>query len=341
MNFKDLPKRYSDENNIVYDIRNTKYSIFNNDHTSHVLNEDIVFGKDYPTNSIDFDTHQILSYFRHGPLSLDRVLNNIELKTLYGEGLLKEIIIENNYLLPTISKDFSLKEEISKMDASQLTHILRKYGINASGKKKKLVKLALENINLTDIEDCEFTLTDEGLKFLEDYEWIGLYDFSLGDFEFDDFCKYLDENGYEDFIQTSLDYLNEHEKNAHAQKDFGYVCDCYNARIYIFIYCEKDFNALIEDIKHYIFRINPIYDYEDYYSSNSLLDYHDIEEIKILSEQFEIDKLEIIFNEVWDSMNLEKEFIGKKEAYELLEKLFDKEEFDELSNDYLDIILSK
>ena len=37
------------------------------------------------------------------------------------------------------------------MNANELTNILKKHGITASGKKKKLVKLALENVTSLDL----------------------------------------------------------------------------------------------------------------------------------------------------------------------------------------------
>jgi hypothetical protein len=38
-------------------------------------------------------------------------------------------------------------------------------------------------------------------------------------------------------------------------------------------------------------------------------------------------------------MNLEKEFVSKKEAYEFLNELFDEEKFDELCKNYLNEVI--
>lgn len=59
-----LKKIYSDDNNIVYDTRNSPFSIFSRKNTGYVLDEDIIFGKDYPTGSFDYDTYQILLYLK-------------------------------------------------------------------------------------------------------------------------------------------------------------------------------------------------------------------------------------------------------------------------------------
>ena len=333
-----LKKIYSNDNNVVYDLRNSPYSIFNHKNTGHVLDEDIVFGKDYPTGSFDYDTYQILFYLKNEP-NLDKIFRNLELKTIHGEHLLRQNIIENSYIIPIASDNISLKDEILKMDANELSNILKKHGIIASGKKKKLIKLALENVTSLDFENCEFELTENGEKFLRDFEWIDLYDVCLNDFEFDDFYKFIDENAPYDLIQTGFEYIDKHLSHAHECEDFGYVSDCINARAFIYIYADETYESLKEEIRNYIFRINPIYDYKEYYSMYFLLDYHDIEGIRIYASQLEINNLEEIFNNIWESMNLEKEFISKKEAYQFLNELFDEEKFDDLCENYLNEVI--
>lgn len=329
-----LKKIYSNDNNIVYDARNSPFSIFSRKNINHVLNEDIIFGKDYPTGSFDYDTYQILYYLKNEP-NLDKIFENIEFKTVHGDYLLRQNIIENNYITPIASDTVDFENEILKMNANELTNILKKQGITASGKKKKLVKLALENITSLDFDNCEFELTENGKKFLNDFEWIDLYDVCLNDFEFDDFYKFVDENESNDLIQMGFEYIDKHLEHAHECEDFGYVSDCINARVFIYVYAEDTYEALIEEIKNYIFRINPIYDYEDYYSIYVLLNYYDIEGIRSYASQLEIDNLEEIFNNVWDSMNLEKEFVSKKEAYKFLNELFNEEKFNDLCENYL------
>lgn len=333
-----LKKLYSDDNNVVYDIRNTPYSIFNHKNTGHVLDEDIVFGKDYPTGSFDYDTYQILFYLKKEP-NLDKIFQNLEFKTVHGEHLLRQNIIESNYITPIASNDIDFKDELLKMNANELSNILKKHGLTASGKKKKLLKLALENVTALDFDDCEFQLTDNGEKFLKDFEWIDLYDVCLNDFEFDDFYKFIDENESSNVIQTGFDYIDKNLTHAHQCEDFGYVSDCFNARAFIYIFEDDVYGSLKEEIRNYIFRINPIYDYGDYYSFYALLDYHDIEGIKIYSSQLGINNLEDIFNNIWDSMNLEKEFISKKDAYKLLNELFDEDKFDDLCENYLNEVI--
>ena len=158
-------------------------------------------------------------------------------------------------------------------------------------------------------------------------------------FEFDDFYKFLDENESNDLIQMGFEYIDKHLEHAHECKDFGYISNHINARVFIYVYAEDTYESLKEEIKNYIFRINPIYDYEDYYIMYALLNYYDIDSIRSYASQLEIDNLEEIFNNVWDSMNLEKEFVSKKEAYKFLNELYNEEKFDELCENYLKAVI--
>lgn len=333
----NLKKLYSDGENTVYDVRNTPYSIFNHKNTGHVLDEDIVFGKDYPTGSFDYDTYHILSCLKNHA-SLDEIFENLEIKTVHGEHILRQNLIESGYISPVSSGDADFEDEISRMSANELSDILKKHGIRASGKKKKLMKLALENATSLDFDGCEFEITGEGERFLSDFEWIGLYDVCLSDFEFDDFYKFLDENETGDLIGTGFAYLDAHLSHAHECKDFGYVSDCIDARANVYGYADETYEALREEIRNYIFRINPVYDYEDYYSMYVLLYYDTVMAIKFYSSKLE-SGLEEVFNGVWDSMELENEFISREDAYKLLNELFDEEKFEDLCENYLNEVI--
>ena len=50
-----------------------------------------------------------------------------------------------------------------------------------------------EILTSLDFDNCEFELAENGKKFLNDFEWIDLYDVCLNDFEFDDFCDSYNE----------------------------------------------------------------------------------------------------------------------------------------------------
>lgn len=342
MKYDELPKLYEDENNVVYDVRNSEFSVFNKKSEGYVLDDGIVFGKDYPTGSFDYDTYQILNCIKNNTLSLNDVFEIYIPKTYEGENLLRKMILENNYIRPIIKESESdLKENLSKMNANELSDALKMYGIIASGKRKKLLKLALKNVKSTDFENAKYEITEKGLEFIDEFDWIGLYDFCLEKFEFDDFYKFYDENEFENTIELGLKYVIKHQIRANVFEDFEYLCDCMDATSMIHFYDKNKYNALVSEIKYFIEKINPIYDYKEYYKNNKLLKYENIESLKILPGQLDISDVWELFSEIWDERNIENEFISKKEAYEFAQKLFDKKNFDELCEEYIRTVIYK
>lgn len=334
----NLKELYSDDEKTIFDLRDTPQSVFNHRNIGHVLDDSINFGKDYPTGSFDYDTYHILKCLKNEP-NLDEIFRKTDLKTIRGESLLRQSIEENTYIKPIASENIDLKDEILKMNPSELSDILKKHGIIASGKRKKLVKIALENVTTIDFENCEYELTEKGENFLSEFKWIELYDVCLNKFEFDDYYKFFDENENKELIQMSFDYIDEHLAHAHECEDFEYVLDCMDARRYICEYADDKLEALKEIIKTYIIRVNPVYDYEKYYQLHILIEHGTPDFIYNYALELKIDDLKDLFYNVWDSMNLEKEFISKKEAYEFLNELYGDENFADLSENYINEVI--
>lgn len=129
----------------------------------------LFFGKNYPTGSYNYDIYQILFCLKKES-NLDKIFENPEFKSVDGDYSLRQIIIDHNYITPISSDIDDFENEISKMSPSKLTNILRKCGIIASGKRKKLIKIALKNIEMVYSENYYYKLTDTGQKFLNDFQ---------------------------------------------------------------------------------------------------------------------------------------------------------------------------
>ena len=334
--FNKLNKIYSDDDNIVFDARNTPFSIFgNDDEPKYLLDPSIVYGKDYPSGYVDYDMFRILNLIKASKYDFDEILANIQLESAFSEVQIKETLLENNFITP---KDcdvaINVKDRISKMDAAQLSRLLKKHGISASGKKKKLIKLAAQHIPENEFID-DFTITPDGLNFLEEFEWIGLFKWALDEFEFNEFHKYVDEHEGS-HIQLALDFIDEHLKKAIRQRDFKYYDCCLRARADTYAFNEYDLKtALCEEIKRMILRLNPIlYTYASYYSQYLIFNPENIESIKIYSEELGIDDIKGLYFKIWDSLDLEKEYVSKEDAFKYLERLFEDEDYEEASDEF-------
>lgn len=332
IDFDKLNKIYSDGENDIYDVRGTEYSMFHQHKEGYVIDENVVFGKDYPSGLVDKDMFHILVLLKED-LSLDEILQNLQLESSFTEVMIKEIMISHNLIEETAFNLENDIEKISKMSSVELSEILKKSGIIASGKKKKLVKLVFEKCSSKDIGTGEYIITSEGENFLEKFEWILIYDFCLENFLFDDFYKYLDElETSDDNIQNALDYLDEHIKHAKQKEDFFYLNNCYESRLLIYHFI-KDYEACLnESIKIFILRINPVYDFEEIYK-----EYRMFEELieEIIDLQSHTDgNLKELFDKNWQTKDCDKEFISKTEAFNLLERLLSGDDVCEFSQNY-------
>lgn len=75
---------------------------------------------------------------------MNKLLENLDLKTVYGKDILKHNLLENNYITPISSDDIDIEDEILKMDAGELSNILKQNGIIAFGKKRNWLSWRLK-----------------------------------------------------------------------------------------------------------------------------------------------------------------------------------------------------
>lgn len=300
----------------------------------YVLDEDIIYGKDYPTGYVDYDLFRILTCVNENH-SLNDIFSNIELEGSFNEVMLKEILLDHNFVKPSgCDEDIDVKKIISQMPVTELSDLLNKYGVTASGKKKKLIKLASRVIPEHEFYLNEVELTDEGRDYLDNFKWIDFYQQTLDEFEFNEFYRYLDQHEG-DFIQLGLDFIDEHFRKANELEDFNYCLDCINAKACCYVFEDNNLDdALKEFLKLFIFNLNPpYYSYRDFVSEYDLFYFSNIENIKHILSKVDINDLNTLFVELYNSMNFKKEYVSCDIAFSYLEKLLDGEDEFELSQE--------
>ena len=324
------PSIYDDGENRVYDMRDSEYSIFN-DSNGYVLEEDIVYGKDYPSESMNFNIFNALVEFRQES-DINEVFYNIDIMGTYSEDMLAEVLLDGEFIAPIDCENLDIKKEVSKKSPSELSALLKKHGIIASGKKKKLVKLAVKHLPLSEFTS-NFTLTSEGEKFLKDYEWFGAYESYLLLFELSDISKYIDEHEGRD-ADLIQDYLCEHVRLALKKEDYDYLAESYISKSGIYLFDENYGDCLKESLKTFILLLNPIFSYELSIVINLLFKNEVVGYIpKSLKHLDDVD-LKALFDELWDEKASKKDFCTKEVGFEYLKRLLDGEDEDHLSSEY-------
>lgn len=329
----DVPIMYEDENSKVYDVRGTPYSFLNKKSTKYVLDDSIIFGQDYPSGYLNYNMFNVLSEIREEE-DIDIAFSKVELVNYFSEDIIKKMLVESDFIYSDAEID--VKKEVLKLSTEDLIHLLQNKGINASGKKKKLIKLAVENASPLDFTG-ESKVSVEGEGFLKDYAWIDIYNHCLDEFEFNDYNKYFNEHDSDDFMQMTIDYLDEHLKKAHDEEDFMYLNDCYLAKADVYIYFNEFEKALKESLTQFILMANPIYDFEECYGKFDVFDDFNVDNLILCSLNLSKNKVIELFDELWDVKISDKDYSSKNELLEYLNKSLDEEDdLMDLSEEYYD-----
>lgn len=180
-------------------------------------------------------------------------------------------------------------------------------------------------------------ITSYGFLRLRGVNWVNYYDSYLDYFDFDDFERYMKENDTGSVFKNSLNYLDEHLKIAYGQKQFNRMHDVFSSKAMIYLHEEEFKNALIEELKIFILKINAIFldkkDLESFYA----IEYPNINNILELESLAEINNLKRALYRAWFDLELDDEMLlTKKEAFDYLKRACDGEVIDELAGEVAD-----
>lgn len=186
--------------------------------------DDTYYGKDYPISHDIYVFRILKSLKKHNSLKIAKAIAGMKgsmtphavESQLFMQGLITDEVNYDNW-------DEFAHDSLTIKD---LKNILRNNNLKISGKKQELIDRIAENqIPLDDFKSDKATVTPDGEEFLQQNQWIDFYDTFLEKFDFNDFVKYLDNNDGE-FIELSLNYLQDHLKLAEKENNSIYVADC-------------------------------------------------------------------------------------------------------------------
>ena len=329
-NDKNLHYMYNLHNNVIRPRADIEDMFTYHTQSSYSLNRRILYGRDYPDSTIDYDLYTFLTFIKHD-IDYERTLKIMRFESSVPEGMFEEILIDKEFIkAKETGEKIDVKAEAAKMDATQLSMLLKKHGINVSGKKKKLLKLAVKNIPEHEFGPKDFEIAPKGEEYLEEYKWIGLYKYSLFEFDFNEFYKYLDEHEG-NYNELALDFVYEHLKKAIKTENNSYFDRCLQAKTNIYLCDKYDVESgLKSSLERFIYRLNPpFYSYTEMYDTDYIFREELIDEIKEAIEILKKDNVKDEFYAIWDSMTFRKEYIPCSVAYEYLEKIIALENYDE------------
>ena len=286
----------------------------------HILHWRIKYiNGEYPSRDDLLDCYHILSYLKDNPSTFDNVIEAIELNTDDSFNLFNK---QNMSTLIEPVDSASLTADLNKSNTENLKNML--------SSKKKLLKHVIKNNNIPPNYTGKYKLSKEGVKFLDEMNWIDIYDEYLSKFEFSDFYNSINNN--KDVYNQILVLLDKY-----LDKSFEMlpVDDCYEAKSDIYYHIEDYESCLIQSLKRFILRLNPSHSFQAFYMKNYVFDEHNIWLIKESLSKLDIE-IEEFFDEIWNEFRLNNYYSTKDVAITYLNKALDDSDLKELSEEYYD-----
>lgn len=180
------------------------------------------------------------------------------------------------------------------------------------------------------MNSTDLTLTLKGTEYLNSMGWIDDYLLFLDRFDFDEFERFY-KNSEKDFMNASLEFLDIHFNLATERHDLKAQFDAQSSRALCQVINGKLSEALDEEMKLFIIRLNPAYA-----SKNELLFHEAVNRVNLhnLSVLFEVCKTtdyEGSFKRNWKTLRIENPPIGEDESLSIFNGAMAGDDLDELN----------
>ena len=239
---------------------------------------------------------------------------------------IKDVLLENNYLKHDFDKDSWIKYGMS-LYLDEIKEIASNNGLKNYGRKKDVLIRIYENVDVNSIDADYYFLTDEGLDFIDQHEYIKYYKRVISNsFYFSRFEKYYLENGQN--IDTLFRFFKMHEEIARNENDVPHLVNALAGYSQTCVYYNiKD--GLYEALYEYCLRIND----RKLQLFSEFLDWDNSHAIIELSKLYSDDEFEDIISEVFK--NIKKTKISKKIILDSLKELLKTENYYYVEHEYL------
>ena len=280
--------------------------------SEYLLDRTVTYGVDYPDLSLDYDLYKIL-YLVEKDYALNEIFSDFTFFKDHTE--LRKILLEKNFIEKEGSGEVDVESKLKEMSPDEISWILKKYGVTSSGKKKKLVKLALKNIPPEEFDEGRYIVSSEGASYMKERDWIEVYLNALQDFDFNDFNRFREMHTDSDNISLACDFIDAHTEHASLHEDYIYLDNCMLAKKDVYYY-DEDYESTLKTLtEFYIHRLNPeFYSYAELFCESPIFNYGCSMQIRKLIKRLKISDFDEYFKEIWDEWEFKNTFMEMDEC---------------------------
>ena len=325
------------ENEVIIDYFGVQYKfIKNNTHPLRPIIQDerhqYSFFDDLKSDlrfpGLSHDLYACLSEIKENPLLYD-FLYDMDLYLLPAD--IESILFGNNLIeSKNYGSDF-WDMVYNSYTVKEMKDALKKYHLKVSGNKKELLNRLRSYSVYKEFGEEEFIITDDGEEFLMNTAWISDYETCMSCFDFLDVETFMSNNRTKTAFEGFYKYLDKALEIAEEDENLDEILDIISSKSILLVNESRYKQALAEELKIFLLRINMKY-----------LDENDCENFRpiIFSNIHNIDMLSVItnvnlkkeFKKAVKKLNLKKERVSKKIAFNYLKRAIDGEDMNVLSD---------
>lgn len=272
--------------------------------------------KGYDVSQIQY-TFDFIDLVLKRDSSIDDAIKGVSNEYGLSENYLKDYLIENKYVLNKGNNE-DISQKLKTYNTKTLKKMLKKHGLKASGKRKKIEERIIEN----NLFGNNYYLSSKSKVFHKNKKRrIRIFNKFLSQYYyFNEFNEYYMDNYRKKEEKIPIEFINQHLIKSIENKNHRLFT--LNNQVLVELYYEKENNKkMLEHVlKNFCINLNPVWKIDDLKNHGGIpkrtYDY-----LILLNDKIGRNRIITAYFVVWDSFNFEKVIVSKYTGYRYLKDI--------------------